>query len=361
VTMLGAPRASSSASAALAAAVLRGERAQLAKSITVIESKRRDHQVLGAGVLAHCLQDRRGRARIERSFRVGVSGPPGAGKSTLIETLGQAYLRDGVDSATMAQGEGDASRRRLSVLAVDPSSNRSGGSILGDKTRMPELARDPRAFIRPSPSRGTLGGVTRSTQDVIPLCEAAGFDFTMVETVGVGQSETAVEGMVDMFVLVVSPAAGDELQGVKKGVVELADLIVVNKADGDFVAAAQRTVSDYGRALHLTTPKNQFWTPTVVSCSAVTGDGIPALLDQFRAFRTVMDEEEAGSTRKQNRRAQQRVRYLRTMFADRVLDLLADSQHFSSEWAEKQEAVHRGDLSPVEACDQLLERVQFAP
>ncbi|MBI5163680.1 MAG: methylmalonyl Co-A mutase-associated GTPase MeaB, partial [Magnetospirillum sp.] len=216
--------------AALVAGVQAGERRALARAITLIESTRPDHRD-AADALLHDLLPQAGNA-----VRVGITGVPGAGKSTFIEAFGLAAIAAG---------------HRLAVLAVDPSSPRSGGSILGDKTRMEELSRDPRAFIRPSPSGGTLGGVARRTREAMLVCEAAGFDVVIVETVGVGQSETAVADMVDMFLLLLVPGGGDELQGLKKGIVELADAIVVNKADGDLAAAAGRAARDYANALHL--------------------------------------------------------------------------------------------------------------
>src|SRR5476651_2231431 len=215
---------------ALADAVRGGDRRALARAITLIESSREDHRRAAEALLeAALLETARG-----SSIRLGISGVPGVGKSTFIEALGSHIIAAG---------------HRLAVLAIDPSSRRGGGSILGDKTRMEKLARSAAAFIRPSPTGGTLGGVARRTRETLLLCEAAGFDIVIVETVGIGQSETAVADMVDMFVLLMLPGGGDELQGIKKGVVELADLILVNKADGEFAAAAQRAVADYRGAL----------------------------------------------------------------------------------------------------------------
>ena len=208
----------------LATGVLDGERRALARAITLAESTRPDHRADAEALLAAVLPHTGG------SVRIGISGAPGAGKSTFIEALGLHVI---------AQGH------RVAVLAVDPSSTRSGGSILGDKTRMEELTRSPAAFVRPSPTGGTLGGVARRTREVLLLCEAAGFDVVLVETVGVGQSEVAVSAMVDLFLVLVAPGAGDELQGIKRGIMELADLVVVNKADGDLAAAATATASDY--------------------------------------------------------------------------------------------------------------------
>ena len=240
----------------LAAGVLAGDRRALARAITLIESTRADDQVRTQALLAAVLP------KAGDSVRVGVSGAPGVGKSTFIEALGVHLIARG---------------HRVAVLAVDPSSKRGGGSLLGDKTRMSELAKNARAFIRPSPAGATLGGVARRTREAMVACEAAGFDAVLVETVGVGQSETAVADMVDMFVLLVAPGGGDELQGLKKGIVEHADLIVVNKSDGDLAAAAGRMAADYHAALGLLRPASPNWSPPVLTCSALVGDGIGAV------------------------------------------------------------------------------------
>jgi LAO/AO transport system kinase len=203
------------------------------------------------------------------NFRLGIAGPPGAGKSTFIESLGLYLVSLG---------------HRVAVLAVDPSSQRTGGSILGDKTRMEQLSRSPDAYVRPSPSRGCLGGVSLNTNEAILLCEAAGFDVVIVETVGVGQSETEVDNAADCMMLLVPPASGDELQGVKKGIVEMADLVVVNKSDGELVPAARSAASDLRRALRLVRPKLEGWTPPVARCSALLGEGVPEVWAEVCAF-----------------------------------------------------------------------------
>ena len=233
--------------------LVEGDRRALARAITLVESTRSDHRTEAERLLAD-LMDRTGRAH-----RLGISGAPGVGKSTFIETFGKFLT---------------GARLKVAVLAVDPTSVRSGGSILGDKTRMPELARDTNAFIRPSPSGSVAGGVARRTREAMLLAEAAGFDVVIVETVGVGQSEVAIEDMVDMFLLLVSPGGGDELQGIKRGVMELADLIIVTKADGALQAAAQRAAADYQSALTLMRPKSKFWSPEVCLVSALEGVGI---------------------------------------------------------------------------------------
>lgn len=233
--------------------VLAGNRRAVARAITLIESTRADHREAAEDVLAQLMP------HTGKAARIGFTGIPGVGKSTLIESFGLYLIEQG---------------HRPAVLAVDPSSPVSGGSILGDKTRMEYLSRDPRAFIRPSPSSGTLGGVARRTREAMLVCEAAGHDVVIIETVGVGQSETAVAGMVDTFVLLVAPGAGDELQGIKKGIVELADMIVVTKADGDLAAAAQRAARDYANALHLLGRREEDGVVEVVRCSSATGQGI---------------------------------------------------------------------------------------
>lgn len=242
----------------LARAVRAGDRRALARAITLVESTRADHRAQAA-TLIDALLPASGAAR-----RVGISGAPGSGKSTLIEVLGLHAIAEG---------------HRVAVLAIDPSSSLTGGSILGDKTRMADLGRHPAAFIRPTPAAGTLGGVARRTREAMVLCEVAGFDVIVVETVGVGQSEVAVSDLVDLFVLVASPAGGDELQGIKRGIMELADLIVVNKADGDLADAARRTAGELTRAVHLLRPKRSGWETAVRLCSALTGDGVSGLWD----------------------------------------------------------------------------------
>jgi LAO/AO transport system kinase len=240
----------------LARAVRDGDRRALARAITLVESARADHRDDAVALLDELIP------ATGDAIRVGISGAPGAGKSTFIEALGSHLVDHG---------------HRVAVLAVDPSSVRSGGSILGDKTRMEELSRRSEAYIRPSPASGTLGGVARRTREAMLVCEAAGFDVVLVETVGVGQSEVAVAGMVDLFVLLLGPGAGDELQGVKRGIVELADLLVVNKADGDLVDLARHTAADYAHALHLVRSGDDSAVERVRTCSALLGDGIAEL------------------------------------------------------------------------------------
>ncbi len=240
--------------AGTAAAIRGGDRRALARAITLVESGRADHRAQAVALLSALGRDR-------QALRLGLSGTPGVGKSTFIEAFGMLLVEAGL---------------RVAVLAVDPSSARSGGSILGDKTRMERLSRHPAAFIRPSPSQAQMGGVARRTREAVALCEAAGFDVVLIETVGVGQSETMVAEMCDLFVLLMAPAGGDELQGVKRGIMEMADLILVNKADGDLLPAATRTVADYAGALRLLRrrPQDPDGFPKAMPVSAVSGAGL---------------------------------------------------------------------------------------
>lgn len=249
------------------AAIRGGERRAVARAITLIESRREDRAALGQAILEKLLPF------TGQATRVGVTGPPGVGKSTFIEALGLHLLEQ---------------RHRVAVLAVDPTSPVTGGSILGDKTRMERLAQDERAFIRPSPSGGALGGVAHRTRETMLLCEAAGFDVVLVETVGIGQSEVAVRSMVDLFAVLLQPGAGDELQGIKKGVIELADVLVVNKADGEQKAIAERTRHEHHQALKLLRPPGGSWQPRVLTASARTGEGIEGFWETVRAHREAL-------------------------------------------------------------------------
>ena len=270
---------------ALVAGVLDGDRPTLARAITLIESHHPDHQRRAATLLDALLPS----ARPAR--RVGLSGVPGVGKSSLIESLGTRLCDRG---------------EQVAVLAVDPSSQRTGGSILGDKTRMGQLTAHPNAFIRPSPAGRQLGGVASATADTIALVEAAGFSTVIVETVGVGQSETLVSEMTDCFVLMMLPGAGDDLQGIKKGIVEIADIVTVNKADGDTRVIAEHAVRDYQAALHTLRPRDPNWTVPVMTCSALTGDGLDTLWEHVERFFSV--QEECGGLAR--RRAEQRIGWL---------------------------------------------------
>ncbi len=313
----------------LAAAVLSGERRALARAITLIESSRPDHRDRAEALLEALLPE------AGRSVRLGISGAPGVGKSTFIEAFGRHVVEAG---------------RRVAVLAVDPSSKRSGGSILGDKTRMEALARDAAAFIRPSPAGETLGGVARRTRETMIACEAAGFDVVLVETVGVGQSETAVADMVDMFLLMLLPAGGDELQGIKRGIVELADLVLVNKADGELAAQARRTAADYQAAIHLLRPSAPGWTARVQTCSALTGEGIAEAWEAVGAFCEALD---SGL---EERRARQARAWMRNEISEGALAAVRRDVGLR-ELAEKLEReVEAGRAAPAAAARRLLAR-----
>jgi LAO/AO transport system kinase len=326
--MGGATQAPTPDVAALAAAVAEGNRRALARAITLVESSRADHRD-EADHLLDALMPRTGGA-----VRVGISGAPGVGKSTFIEAFGLFLVGLG---------------RRPAVLAIDPSSPLTGGSILGDKTRMERLARDERAFIRPSPAGGTLGGVARRTREAGLLCEAAGFDVVVVETVGVGQSETAVADMVDLLVLLLPPGGGDELQGIKKGIVELADIVVVNKADGDLAAAAGRAAAEYRAAIHMLRPARAGWTPPVLQVSALHERGLDAVWAEIGRMR-----ETLGEARLRAHRARQAVAWMwREIEGGLRAELLAD-RRTSPIHPGLEAGVAEGRLSPVAAARQVL-------
>ncbi len=314
---------------ALAAAVPSGSRRALARAITLIESTRADHRDAAVDLIAR-LQPHAG-----RSIRIGITGTPGVGKSTFIEALGNHVADAG---------------HRIAVLAVDPSSAVSGGSILGDKTRMELLARRPEAFIRPSPSGGTLGGVARRTREAILACEAAGYDAVVVETVGVGQSETAVADMTDLFMLLLAPAGGDELQGIKRGIMELADLVVVNKADGELRAAALRTAGDYGNALRLLRPKTSAWRTEVLTCSALDGTGIADVWDAVGRYRSACTDAGVLAAR----RAEQGCTWMWTEMTEGLLERFRDDPAVRARLPEVEGEVRAGRLPPGAAARELL-------
>lgn len=308
--------------------LLAGERRALAQAITLIESTRAEHRQQAAQLLKTLMP------ATGNSIRLGISGVPGVGKSTFIEAFGN-YIT----------GQG----HRVAVLAVDPTSAVSGGSILGDKTRMETLSRNPDAFIRPSPAGRTLGGVTRRSRETLLLCEAAGFDVVLVETVGVGQSETAVAGMTDMFLLMLLPGGGDELQGIKRGIMELADLILVNKADGESKAIAERTVHDYRTALHFLHPRSQHWQPRVQMLSALRQQGIAEVWQTVQAYRASLANELEA------RRSAQAVDWLWAETADRLLaDLQSDTQ-VKKLVAQLEADVTSGKLPPTIAAEKLID------
>lgn len=315
---------------ALAEAVRGGDRRALARAITLVESTRKDHRAEAEAVLGHLLP------HSGALIRLGVSGAPGVGKSTFIERLGVFLI-----------GVGHC----VAVLAVDPSSKRTGGSILADKTRMQELARSEAAFIRPSPAAGTLGGVARRTREAMLMCEAAGFDVIIVETVGVGQSEAAVADMVDMFLLLLQPGGGDELQGLKKGAIELADLLIVNKADGELEGASARAAADYGSAVRLLRPPSSDWIPLVLRCSSLTGKGIPEVWDAVGRYRMMLDD----GGRFASRRSEQARAWMWNEVDESLLAALRSDPKVKRRLSDLEAQVVAGGLSPTIAARKLLD------
>ena len=305
-----------------------GDRVALARAITLIESAKPEDQAR-AQVLLDRLLPRTGNA-----IRVGISGVPGAGKSTLIDQLGLNLIALG---------------HKVAVLAVDPTSTRSGGSILGDKTRMGRLATEAHAFIRPSPAGDSLGGVTKSTRETIALVEAAGYDLVLVETVGVGQSETAVANMVDVFVVVALPGAGDELQGIKRGLLELADIIAVNKSDGDNIHRAERAAMEYRTALHILAAGNPDWSPVVLTVSARENTALDELWYKIEEQHAAL--KASGALAK--RRSEQAMAWMRELFEQKLLAALRESKQAARNWSELEAKVRAGELTPAAAVDQL--------
>lgn len=313
----------------LAQGVLDGNITLLSRAITLAESQRRDHRLQAQEVLERVM-DHTGNA-----YRIGITGVPGVGKSTFIETFGTNLT---------AQGH------RVAVLAVDPSSSVTGGSILGDKTRMDTLSMDPKAYIRPSPSHGTLGGVAARTRETMLLCEAAGFDLILVETVGVGQSETIVADMTDIFVTLMLPGAGDELQGIKRGILELADLIVVNKADGDNQQRARAAVRDYRNALRFMKPVSPHWKPQVTRCSALENEGVHEVWQQIQDHRKAMDEANALAEKRQN----QRRHWMWEIIDAELRQALRSNPQVAEALPQIEAALNAGTLPPAKGAHQIL-------
>lgn len=315
--------------------LLRGNRRALSRAVTLVESSRSDHRERAVALLDAARQSNR------QALRIGLSGTPGVGKSTFIESFG-----------LMLTGQG----LRVAVLAVDPSSTRSGGSILGDKTRMERLSRDPNAFIRPSPSSNHLGGVARRTREAVALMEAAGFDVVLIETVGVGQSETMVAEMCDLFTLLIAPAGGDELQGVKRGIMEIADLILVNKADGDLLPAATRTVADYAGALRLLRKRaddpEDF--PKALKVSALIEDGLSEAWQEMQAL--INWRKEAGHW--DTRRARQAAHWFEEEVRSGLLARLHDDPLIRASMADLSQSVATGGLSPETAAQEMLAQLR---
>ncbi len=314
--------------AELAAGVIEGSRASLSRAITLVESTRPDHRSV-ARELIRMLHPNAG-----KSWRVAVSGAPGVGKSTFIEALGGRLTTAG---------------HRVGVLAVDPSSTRSGGSVLGDKTRMPLLAANPAAYVRPSPSAGTLGGVTRATAQAITVLEAAGFDVVIVETVGVGQSETAAAGMVDSFLLLGLARTGDQLQGIKKGVLELADVVAVNKADGEHVTEARSAARELSAALRLVYAGTSGWVPPVVTCSALTGDGVDEVWNLVTRHREFLGRNGLAS-----KRSAQQWELTLALVRDELANRLRHSTAVAAIRDEVRTGVVSGQLPAAEAAERIL-------
>ncbi|MDH3579947.1 MAG: methylmalonyl Co-A mutase-associated GTPase MeaB [Hyphomicrobiales bacterium] len=312
-----------------------GDRALLARAITLVESSKAEHQLLAQKLLQALLP------LTGKAYRLGITGVPGVGKSTMIDQFGTNLTQAG---------------HKVAVLAVDPTSSRSGGSILGDKTRMPRLAQNENAFIRPSPTSGTLGGVTRKTRETMALCEAAGFDIVLVETVGVGQSETAVCEMVDFFLVLMLPGAGDELQGIKKGVIEIADMIAVNKADGGNVERATLAASEYRSALNILTPASANWSPPVLTVSAKENTNLDTLWQKIEEHRETLTQSGEYHTRRQN----QAVKWMYDMLEDRLHAALRGNAEVAARLGELETEVRNGEMTPALAVDEIATMMKLS-
>jgi LAO/AO transport system kinase len=313
----------------LAKGIRAGDRAALGRGITLVESKRPDHEDLAQELLTELMPD------TGKANRVGITGVPGVGKSTLIDMLGENLISEG---------------HKVAVLAVDPTSQRTGGSILGDKTRMAALAANPGAFIRPSPAGNTLGGVARRTRESILLCEAAGYDIIIVETVGIGQSETAVADMVDFFLVLMLPGAGDELQGIKKGVLEIADMIAVNKADGDNAGKATAAAAEYSAAFHILTPQSTNWAPPVLTVSGLKNEGLDTLWQEIQRHRHTLSETGEFAARRQI----QLVRWMWNMLEEKLIDAVKTNPAVTGQLAQVEQDVATGKTTPVLAVRKIL-------
>lgn len=316
----------------LAQGVLAGDRAILARAITLIESTKADHRARAQELLQRLLP------KTGQAVRVGLTGVPGVGKSTAIDQLGLNLIEQG---------------HRIAVLAIDPTSKRTGGAILGDKTRMHRLAQRAEAFIRPSPTSGTLGGVARRTRETMALVEAAGFDVVIVETVGVGQSETAVADMVDVFVALLLAGAGDELQGIKRGVIEIADIVAVTKADGDNVDRARRAAGELRGALNILSPPSQYWKPRVLTMSAQHNQGLDTLWETILEHRRAMSD----SGEFEARRRSQRVAWMHDLLTDQVRSLVLGEDRVAKRLRTLEKMVSAGTLTPTRAVRDILDLI----
>ncbi len=314
----------------LAGRIVDGDRTALSQAITLVESRRVDHAAAAARLIQEILP------RAVPSIRIGISGPPGVGKSTFIEALGLHAVEKG---------------HRVAVLAVDPSSTRTGGSILGDKTRMEGLGRSKDSYIRPSPSSGLVGGIAHGMRESATLCEVAGFDVVLIETMGVGQAEIAVRDVVDAVTLLILPSSGDELQGIKRGIIEIMDFLFVNKADGDLRAVATRTCADYRSALRLLSSPTRGWEPEVATCSALEGTGVTEAWERIEAFREVVTQNGFFS----ERRNEQAVEGIWAMVGTRLRETVRSRVGSLPGVADLEESVRSGDLAPAMAAERTLE------
>lgn len=310
--------------------VKRGDRTILSQAITLIESTKSEHRELAQDIIEQCLPD------TGNSIRIGITGVPGVGKSTFIESLGNHIIDQG---------------NKLAVLAIDPSSTRTGGSILGDKTRMETLATSDEAFIRPSPTAGSLGGVARKTRETIYLCEAAGYETIFIETVGVGQSETAVHSMVDFFLLLMLAGAGDELQGIKRGIMEMADTIAINKIDEASEKSVQQAVREYKNALHLYPEMKSGWSPEVTTCSALTEEGIPEIWELIKKY-MALTKENGFFEDQRNRQAKH---WMYDTISNQLTDHFYDHPAVKNEQQKIEQQVLNGKMSSFKAAQKLLE------
>ena len=315
-------------------AIQSGSRTALAQAITLIESKRADHREQAKSIIQQIIP------LTGNSIRVGITGVPGAGKSTLIDQLGMNLTAIG---------------KKVAVLTIDPSSTRSGGSILGDKTRMTQLVVNKQAFIRPSPTAGTLGGVAAKTRETMLLCEAAGFDVILVETVGIGQSETTVEEMVDFFLTILISGAGDELQGIKKGVLEISDMIVVNKADGEGKTSAESAASNYRAALNILAPKSTAWIPPVITVSGLKNQNLDTLWNNIEKFQQIMSE----SRKLTEKRKLQQINWFWSLLNDQIQERIQNNQKYADKIEKLQQKVGDGKVIASVAVDEIIDSLNL--